>query len=95
MGYRKAVGSKMSRVKRVVVALMVSAALLSVAPAATAAEAEAEAHCFPFVDHPVICLVVCTAQNQSLKVCDVMITCNYDLVPTVCYALGEVWDIVP
>lgn len=83
----------MSRIKRVAGAVMISAALLlSVAPAASAAEAEE--HCF-IVDHPVVCLVVCTVGNQSVKACNVYITCNYDLLPTACAVVEEVWDLVP
>lgn len=84
----------MSRIKRVAGAVTISAAMLmSVAPAASAAE-PAE-HCFPIVDHPVICFVVCTVQQGSLKACDVQITCNYELLPTACAVVEEVWRVVP
>lgn len=83
----------MSRIKRVALTLMISGALLNIAPVATAAEPEPAQHCF-IVDHPVVCLVVCTVQYTSLKPC-LQLTCNPDL-PGVCYVLGEVWnDIVP
>lgn len=82
----------MGRLKRMAGALMITAALLNIAPAASAAE-PAE-HCF-IIDHPAVCLVICTAQNQSVKACNVAWDCNADLVPTVCFVLGEVWDLVP
>ena len=84
----------MSRIKRMAGALMISAALLNLAPMASAAEAETADHCLPFIDHPVVCLVVCTAQNQSVKACDVQLTCAPN--PSVfCDALARVWGIVP
>lgn len=83
----------MSRIKRMAGALMISAALLNVAPMAAAAEPEIPEHCF-IIDHPVVCLVICTAQNQSVKACDVQLACSNDL-PTVCFVLNEVWQIVP
>lgn len=83
----------MSRIKRMAGALMIVGALLNVAPVASASEPEPITHCFPVVDHPVICLVVCTVQNQSIKPC-VSIGCSNDL-PTVCYVLGEVLEVLP
>lgn len=84
----------MSRIKRVAGALMISAALLNIAPVASAAEPEA-ADCHPFPDNPVVCLVICTVQNGSVKACGVEMTCNPDISPTLCFVLGEVWGIVP
>ena len=69
---------------------MICAALLNLAPAATAAEQSTD-YC-PFTN-PALCLVWCTAENQSVKPC-VELACTGDL-PTVCYVFGEVWSIVP
>ena len=84
----------MSRIKRIGVTLMVAGALLNIAPVATAAEVEATEHCF-IIDpiDPVVCFVICVRDNQSVKAC-VDVTCSPNL-PTVCFVLGEVWDIVP
>lgn len=82
----------MSRIKHMAGALMIAGALLNIAPIAAAAEPETTEHCF-IIDHPVVCLVVCTARNQSVKAC-VGIDCNDDF-PTVCFVVNEVWEIVP
>lgn len=84
----------MTRIKRLAGALMISAALLNIAPAASAAEAAPAQHCF-IIDHPAVCLVICTAQNQGIKTCDVAITCNYELLPTACFVVETVWDAIP
>ena len=84
----------MSWIKRIAGALMIAGASVNVAPVASAAEADPATHCLPFVDHPVICLVVCTAQEQSVKACNVQITCN-PAFPVVCPVVGTVWDLVP
>lgn len=81
----------MSRFKRIAGVLMISAALLNLAPRAGAAEAEPAQHCF-IIDHPVVCLVVCTVQNTSIKPC-VQVSCGGD--PRVCDLLGDVWQIIP
>jgi hypothetical protein len=83
----------MSRIKRMAGALMIAGALLNLAPTATAAETETADSCYP-ITNPVVCLVICTAQNQSVKACGVQMACTDDL-PTVCYVLGQVWAIVP
>lgn len=84
----------MSRIKRMACALMVSGALLNLAPVASAAEPEPAAHCLPFVDHPVICFVTCTVQNLSVKPC-AEIECNDQDFPTVCYVVNQVWQVLP
>lgn len=84
----------MSRIKRMAGALMITGALLNLAPTATAAEAPTANHCF-VIDHPAVCLVICTYQNQSVKSCGLQLACNGQDLPTFCYVLGEVWGIVP
>lgn len=84
----------MSRIKRMAGALMITGALLNLAPVASAAEPEPAVHCFPFIDHPVICFVVCTVQNGSIKPCT-QVECNDRDFPTVCYALNQAWQILP
>ena len=76
-----------------------ASAALMMLPASSASAAEANAvpaaaHCFPFIDHPVVCLVKCVAQNGTITGCDVQFSCNPDF-PTVCYVMGEVVDLLP
>lgn len=84
----------MSRIKRMAGALSISAALLTLGPAAAAADPQTAEHCF-IIDHPAVCLVICTAQNQSVKACTVPPDCNDRFLPTLCFVVGEVWDTVP
>lgn len=83
----------MSRIKRMAGALMIAGAMSNVAPVASAAETEMSDTCYP-INNPVVCLVICTAQNQSVKACDVDLACSPSL-PTVCFVVGTVWGIVP
>ena len=82
----------MSWIKRMAGALMITGALLNLAPMASAAETDTAEHCF-IIDNAVVCLVICTVQNLSVKPC-ADVSCTDDL-PTVCFVVGEVWDLLP